>query len=141
MAIRNSEFTPSNEPLRGCGRRAHTFVTFVLRNIGPQTASGHSFCTIRKKKYIYIYIQKYRYLFLFIYWPIWGSGQLQNKAGLSCTTGGRQRASWDQTNTDHHHMLHRVGADLVGPCWAKLSCEIWSAPILVRVIFAALPRQ
>jgi hypothetical protein len=28
------------------GRRPHTFCSLVLRNLGPQTSSGHSFCAI-----------------------------------------------------------------------------------------------
>ncbi len=47
----------------------------------------------------------------------------------------------DQKDTDHDHMLHRFGADLVGPCWTNLSNEIWSVRGLVRVIFAAAPRK
>ncbi len=34
-----------------CGHRPRTFFTFVLRNLGPQTRSGHSFVQI---KYLFI---------------------------------------------------------------------------------------
>ena len=47
------------------GLRPHTFFTLLLRNLGPQTPSGHNFCTI---------------LILCIFRIVPGDGLLQPKA-------------------------------------------------------------
>ena len=65
----------------------------------------------------------------------WGAASQEDQLNKGCALN--ENLNRVKKDTDHHHMLHRVGADLLGPCWTKLSCEIWSVRVLVRGIFAA----